>query len=384
MISPFYKKSLSILVFVFALSFAFYFSFGNVTHATNVVTIGITNVRATNITSTSANIEWSTAVPANSVVILHDYATSINEVPVNSNKPTEQTTTHSIALSALKPNTLYTYTVTSKDLSTDWNFASDTGRTFRTTTGNASPTPSGEVGGDASVNTGSDLPGIDLTIDGVFRIVYGFACWLWSIAIVLLIIFIVLAGLRFMYAGDDPSKFTSAKTNFKYVILGAIVVMGTFVIISTVAYNIGANISFIPFNCSGSSSGPTGSGNTHDYQGVPGFQCYASQSDCQAAGETRCVECTTNQTCIDGSDCTVGNAITHFECGLDNVCRQVQGPGASDCKGNGEYCDTSTTPTPTLTQYLQCINNSCTYVNGLSGNLNNCVAEGDHCYNNGQ
>lgn len=275
---------------------------------------------------------------------------------------------------------------------------------------NPSPTNSGSKG----------LPGIDLTIQGVFNIIYHLACWLWSIAMLLLVIFIIISGIRFMYAGDDQTKITNAKTNFKYVILGTIVVMGTFVIISTVAYNIGADISFIPFDCTGS-SGPTGSGNTHDYQD-DSLRCYASQADCEAGGNN-CLECTTNQTCIDGTDCTngssgsiactvdsdcpsdqfcsgdaprgepqgngvcapdTGNAITHFECGLDNVCRQIQGPGASDCNGNGEYCDTTTTPTPTPTQYLQCINNACMYVGGLSGNLNNCVAEGDYCYNNGQ
>lgn len=107
-----------------------------------------------------------------------------------------------------------------------------------------SPEPEGGLG-----NGDSDLPGIDLTIDDVANIIYGFACWLWSISIVLIVIFVIISGLRFMYAGANPTKFADAQKNFKYVILGAIVVMGTFVIIATIAYNIGVDISFVPFSC---------------------------------------------------------------------------------------------------------------------------------------
>ena len=46
----------------------------------------------------------------------------------------------------------------------------------------------------------SDLPGIDLTIQDVFDIIYGFACWLWSVSMILLVIFIIISGIRFMAA----------------------------------------------------------------------------------------------------------------------------------------------------------------------------------------
>jgi len=226
------------------------------------------------------------------------------------------------------------------------------------------------------------LPGIDLTIDGIFRLVYGFACWLWSIAIVLLVIFIVISGLRFMYAGADPKKFTDAKTNFKYVILGAIVVMGTFVIISTVAYNIGVDISFVPFDCAGNNDASSGGGLTPAYQG-DGFQCYATATDCRASGDSRCVECPDSE-CTDGVDCnSSGNSGSHLEC-INNACTFVDGgghngPGCAS-KAEGDSCGINSTPVPTLPPaHMECVNNSCTFVNGAGPNLDGCNTRNQAC-----
>lgn len=98
-----------------------------------------------------------------------------------------------------------------------------------------------------------DLPGIDLTIDRVFGIIYGFACWLWSVSMFLLVIAIIWVGVRMMTSQANATAFTSAKTSFGHVIVGAIVIMGAYVIIATVAGAVGVDISLIPFDCSADS-----------------------------------------------------------------------------------------------------------------------------------
>ena len=64
-----------------------------------------------------------------------------------------------------------------------------------------------------------------------------------------MVIFIILAGLRFMNARGDPVAFTVAKKNFNHVLLGLLVIMGVYVIIATVANAVGADFSFIPLVC---------------------------------------------------------------------------------------------------------------------------------------
>lgn len=102
------------------------------------------------------------------------------------------------------------------------------------------------VGADGS----SDWQGIDLTIQNVGQIIAGFACWLWSLSVPLMVIFIIWSGLRYMYAGADPGKVGKAKENFKYVIIGSFVILAAFTIIYSVANLIGVDLSFVPFTCS--------------------------------------------------------------------------------------------------------------------------------------
>ncbi|MBI2062700.1 MAG: hypothetical protein HYT61_00435 [Candidatus Yanofskybacteria bacterium] len=93
------------------------------------------------------------------------------------------------------------------------------------------------------------LTGVDLTVEGVFNIITGLACWLSRVAVAVMVIFIVLAGLRFMNARGDAGKWTDAKKNFNQVLLGTLVIMGVYVIIATVANAVGADFSFIPLVC---------------------------------------------------------------------------------------------------------------------------------------
>ena len=95
-----------------------------------------------------------------------------------------------------------------------------------------------------------DLIGIDLTIDDVFNIIYGFACWLWSVSMFIIVIAIIWVGIRMMGSQSNATTFTAARTAFVHVLVGAIVIMGVYVIIATVAGAVGVDISLVPFDCS--------------------------------------------------------------------------------------------------------------------------------------
>lgn len=94
------------------------------------------------------------------------------------------------------------------------------------------------------------LPDIDLTVEGLFNIIAGLACWFTRISLPIMVIFLVLAALRFMHAQGEPARFTAAKKNFSQVLIGILVIMGAYVIIATVANAVGvADFSFIPLVC---------------------------------------------------------------------------------------------------------------------------------------
>ncbi len=104
----------------------------------------------------------------------------------------------------------------------------------------------GGLGGDLPTE---GLPGEDFAIQDVLAIINGLACWLIRVATLVAIIFIVIAGFKFMTAQGDAAKLTGAKKNFQRVLIGIVVIMGVYVIIATVANAVGADFSFIPLVC---------------------------------------------------------------------------------------------------------------------------------------
>lgn len=95
-----------------------------------------------------------------------------------------------------------------------------------------------------------DWTGIDLSIQDVADIINGLACWLTRIATAIMVIFLVIAGMRFMYARGEPAKYESAKKNFQHVLIGILVIMAVYVIIATVANAVGrTDFSLIPLIC---------------------------------------------------------------------------------------------------------------------------------------
>jgi succinate dehydrogenase hydrophobic anchor subunit len=92
--------------------------------------------------------------------------------------------------------------------------------------------------------------GIDLSIQDVADIINGLACWLTRIATAVMVIFLVLAGLRFMYARGNPTAYQAAVKNFQHVLIGILVIMAVYVIIATVAHAVGrTDFSLIPLIC---------------------------------------------------------------------------------------------------------------------------------------
>ncbi len=108
----------------------------------------------------------------------------------------------------------------------------------------------GEAGEEVGGPGESSWMGMDLSIQDVADIINGLACWLTRIATAVMVIFLVLAGLRFMNARGDPTKYGNAKKNFQHVLIGILVIMAVYVIIATVANAVGrTDFSLIPLIC---------------------------------------------------------------------------------------------------------------------------------------
>lgn len=83
--------------------------------------------------------------------------------------------------------------------------------------------------------------GTDITVDGLINIANKLSCYFYDIAITGLVIFTIVAGIRFMMAGGNPEKVGQAKKNFRTVLIGALVIFGVFVIINTISASVGSS-----------------------------------------------------------------------------------------------------------------------------------------------
>ncbi|HZZ99181.1 MAG TPA: pilin [Candidatus Paceibacterota bacterium] len=87
----------------------------------------------------------------------------------------------------------------------------------------------------------ANAPGIDLTIQGVFNILYGLTCWATSFIMVFIILILIWYGIQFMTTRGDVSKFAQARKNLTWAVIGIIVILGAQTIIATVANAINPN-----------------------------------------------------------------------------------------------------------------------------------------------
>ncbi len=105
-----------------------------------------------------------------------------------------------------------------------------------------------------ALNVGSqaegDYQGIDLTIQSVFGIITGLACWFSRFALILIVVYIIIYGIKFMMAQGDTTKIGDAKKSLTWGLVGVLVILGTYTIIATVANALGGDYSLIvPLNC---------------------------------------------------------------------------------------------------------------------------------------
>lgn len=72
-----------------------------------------------------------------------------------------------------------------------------------------------------------------LGVDGIF-----------AIGVILAVIFIIISGIQWIISGGDKQKLQAARTRLIYSIVGLIVIIGAFFIVSTVIVIFGGNPSF--------------------------------------------------------------------------------------------------------------------------------------------
>lgn len=102
---------------------------------------------------------------------------------------------------------------------------------------------------NVAVTTDTEYQGINLTIQSVFGIITGLACWFTRFALILIVVYLVIFGIKFMTAQGNTTKYEEAKKSFTWGLVGVLVVLGTYTIIATIANALGADYSFIPLRC---------------------------------------------------------------------------------------------------------------------------------------
>ncbi len=83
------------------------------------------------------------------------------------------------------------------------------------------------------------LPGIDLTTGDVYCIFLRVMTWLFSFALVLAIMFIIINGTRYFFTGGDPSAITKTTQNLTWTIVGVVVVLLSMSILLAIANFLG-------------------------------------------------------------------------------------------------------------------------------------------------
>ena len=86
----------------------------------------------------------------------------------------------------------------------------------------------------ATAATTEDLPGVDITIQGLFNILQGLACWMSRFVLVFMVGAIIWYGFQFIVSRGNPTAFTNAKKSLGYALIGMVVILGAYTIISTV------------------------------------------------------------------------------------------------------------------------------------------------------
>ena len=90
----------------------------------------------------------------------------------------------------------------------------------------------------------------NFTVWDVPRILAGLACYITGIIVVVVIIWIMYSGFKFLTSLGDPAAYSEAKKNFYWSLVGMVLIFGVYTIIVTVATFLGySGLPILPFKC---------------------------------------------------------------------------------------------------------------------------------------
>ncbi|PIR41069.1 MAG: hypothetical protein COV31_02915 [Candidatus Yanofskybacteria bacterium CG10_big_fil_rev_8_21_14_0_10_46_23] len=95
--------------------------------------------------------------------------------------------------------------------------------------GGANPPP---AGGGTGVST-------RFTADGIVMLLNGLVCWVYRVAFFLIVIVLVWTGIQYILSSGNSSKILEINESLKWVIIGAVIILGVGVIIATLGAFLG-------------------------------------------------------------------------------------------------------------------------------------------------
>ena len=78
------------------------------------------------------------------------------------------------------------------------------------------------------------VPGRGLTLAEIGFLLARVGSFMTNVGVILALIAVIVSGIMYMRAGADPNKITSAKTWFKNVLIGALIVLAVGLILNTI------------------------------------------------------------------------------------------------------------------------------------------------------
>jgi outer membrane protein assembly factor BamB len=106
------------------------------------------------------------------------------------------------------------------------------------------PTPTDDVSPTTDYDIFEHLS-IDLMINVITRLV----CYVGASAILLMVIMVIFYGTQFLSAGGNPSVVTQSRKSIIWWLVGALVIIGAYIILATIANFLGADMTIIPQAC---------------------------------------------------------------------------------------------------------------------------------------
>ena len=86
----------------------------------------------------------------------------------------------------------------------------------------------------------ANAPGVNLTVQSLFGIIAGLACWSTRFIPISIVGIIVWYGFQMMASQSNETKFATARKSLGYAVIGMIVILGAYTIIATVGNTIQA------------------------------------------------------------------------------------------------------------------------------------------------